>query len=213
VHLILASGSPRRRELLARWGWTFAIIKPDIDETPLPVEPPDAYVARLSREKARAGRALVAADRVADATLIIAADTTVALGSEILGKPADAAEAIAMLRQLRGRAHMVFTGITVCQADSDAIKTTVTATQVHMRSYSDGEIERYVASGDPFDKAGSYAIQHAFFHPVERIDGCYANVMGLPLCTLYGLLAAQGVEPPTPLACVLAAGQCVMQTG
>ncbi|MHB8629790.1 MAG: Maf family protein [Aggregatilineales bacterium] len=215
MRLILASGSPRRREILARLGWTFAVIRPDIDETPYPAEPPDQYVARLSREKA-----LIVGSSPAwkndpesdEPALIIAADTTVALDSAILGKPADAGEATAMLRQLRGRAHTVFTGITVCRADMDDVETVVAATHVHMRHYSDNEIARYVATGDPFDKAGSYAIQHVFFRPVERIEGCYANVMGLPLCTLYGLLATQGVKSATALTCDPAAGRCVMQT-
>lgn len=215
MRLILASGSPRRREILARLGWTFAVIRPDIDETLLPAEPPDHYVARLSREKALTVRSSPAWENDPESNesaLIIAADTTVALDSDILGKPADAAEATAMLLRLRGRAHTVFTGITVCRADTDAIETVVTATQVHMRDYSDAEIARYVDSGDPFDKAGSYAIQHAFFRPVKRIEGCYANVMGLPLCTLYKLLAAQGDESPTTLTCDPAAARCVMQT-
>ncbi len=215
MRLILASGSPRRREILARLGWTFAVIRPDIDETPYPAEPPDQYVARLSREKALIVRSSLVWENDPESdesALIIAADTTVALDSEILGKPADAAEATTMLRQLRGRTHTVFTGITVCRADTNDMETVVTATQVHMRDYSDDEIVRYVTTGDPFDKAGSYAIQHAFFRPVERIEGCYANVMGLPLCTLYRLLAADGVKSPTALTCDSAAGRCAIQT-
>jgi len=216
VHLVLASGSPRRRELLARLGWTFAIIKPDIDETPLPGEPPEQYVARLSREKARTVCASIRPDTPSghgQPALIVAADTTVALGGAILGKPVDADDATAMLRRLRGQRHTVFTGITVCEAATALIETVVTATEVDMRPYSDDEIARYVASSDPFDKAGSYAIQHAFFRPVERLEGCYANVMGLPLCTLHRLLAVHGVEAPAALPCNPLAGQCVMQTG
>ena len=213
MRLILASGSPRRRELLARVGWAFSVIKPDIDETPLAAEAPDQYVTRLSREKATAAHALIASQSRDDPVLIIAADTTVALGSDILGKPVDAADATAMLRRLRGQAHVVFTGITLLRVDTGLVKTTVAATHVCMREYDDDEIAQYVASGDPFDKAGSYAIQHSFFRPVERIDGCYANVMGLPLCTLYNLLREQGVEPSTALLCdPTIANHCVMQT-
>lgn len=200
--------------MLARLGWTFTVLKPDIDETPCPSEPPDQYVARLSREKAlhvRSSGPLKAVLASGEPALIVAADTTVALDSDILGKPVDAADATAMLRRLSGRAHDVFTGITVCRADTAALETVITATHVYMRAYSESEIDRYVASGDPFDKAGSYAIQHAFFHPVARIEGCYANVMGLPLCTLYGLFAGQGIDPSAALGCDPAAARCVLQ--
>lgn len=214
MRLILASGSPRRRELLARLGWAFAVIRPDIDETPLPAESPDKYVARLSREKAAAGRALITTDSWDDPTWIIAADTTVALGPDILGKPTDVAEATTMLQRLRGQTHVVFTGITVVRVDTGLVKTSVAATEVCMRYYADDEIARYVASGDPYDKAGSYAIQHEFFRPVERINGCYANVMGLPLCALYSLFVAQGVKSMNAVLCdPTVANHCVVQPG
>lgn len=192
---ILASSSPRRRELLGTLGIPFAIRKPDIDETQHPGEAPLSYVQRLSREKA----ALIAAQIATPAT-VLAADTVVILGADtlgidaegqILGKPVDADDAREMLRRLRGRIHQVCTAITLHPLDGTPI-TRVTRTDVTMRDYSDAEIDAYIQTGDPFDKAGSYAIQHPAFRPVARIDGCYTNVVGLPLCTLKNMLAAIG---------------------
>lgn len=200
ARLMLASGSPRRRELLTTTGLSFEVARPDIDETPHPDEPADQYVARLSREKSLA-------IQVSDA-LIITADTTVADGMDILGKPANAAEATAMLRQLRGREHTVHTGITVRDAASGESQTSVTSTAILMRDYSDDEIAAYVAAGEPFDKAGSYGIQHRGFHPVAHLEGCYANVMGLPMCTLCAMLTAQGVTLPQPVTCDPAKSNC-----
>lgn len=200
---ILASSSPRRRELLASLGIAFTIIRPEIDETQQPGEAPLDYVARLSQQKA----AQVAA-RLSSRAAILAADTVVVLGADtlgiaetgdILGKPADAAAARAMLRRLRGRAHQVCTAITLRGLDAEAApRTRITCTLVTMREYSDAEIEAYIATGDPFDKAGSYAIQHPVFRPVARIDGCYTNVVGLPLCALRTLLTEigwPGIQP------------------
>ena len=207
AEFILASSSPRRRELLARLGITFHILKPDIDESQRTGEAPLAYVQRLSREKAAAVvRQLDTAATVlaADTVVILSADT---MGIEetgaILGKPADAAEARAMLRRLRGRVHQVCTAMTLLVIDTDGTQhaeTRVTRTDVTMRDYTDAEIEAYIATGDPFDKAGSYAIQHPVFQPVARIDGCYTSVVGLPLCTLQTMLAAIGWSNMTPQA-------------
>lgn len=192
---ILASSSPRRRELLGTLGIPFTIRKPDIDETQHLGEAPLSYVQRLSREKA----ALIAAQIATPAT-VLAADTVVILGADtlgideqgqILGKPVDADDARDMLRRLRGRVHQVCTSITLHPLNSTPI-TRVTRTDVMMRDYSDAEIDAYIQTGDPFDKAGSYAIQHPTFRPVARIDGCYTNVVGLPLCTLKNMLAAIG---------------------
>ncbi len=201
--LLLASGSPRRRELLTLTGLSFEVARPDIDETPHPGEPADQYVARLSREKS------AAVER--PDSLIITADTTVADGANILGKPADAAEATAMLRQLRGREHTVHTGITVRDTLSGESQTSVTSTTILMRPYSDAEIAAYVAAGEPFDKAGSYGIQHRGFHPVERLKGCYANVMGLPMCTLCAMLSRQGVTVPQPVPCDPTTDHCIFE--
>lgn len=186
--LLLASGSPRRRELLRLLGLSFATTRADIDETPLPGESARAYTIRLSQDKARTALAAAAGH-----TLVLAADTTVADGEAILGKPADADEAWAMLRQLRGRAHQVYTALTVIDVATGRAITDIAVTDVPMRAYSDDEIAAYIASGDPFDKAGGYAIQHAGFHPAALTSGCYANVVGLPLCHLLRALRRLGV--------------------
>jgi MAF protein len=190
--LVLASNSPRRRQLLSLTGWEFQIRPVEIDESPLPGEAPDRYVLRLAESKARAAE-------VNPGEVILTADTTVADEKRILGKPADAAEARAMLRDLRGRWHTVYTAISVRGdlpgAPAEHSRTDLCETQVWMRNYSDAEIEDYISSGDPFDKAGAYAIQHAGFHPVERIEGCFACVVGLPVCHVVHALAEFGLYP------------------
>lgn len=195
---LLASNSPRRRQLLSLTGWTFTVQPAHIDETPLPAEAPAVYVLRLAEGKARA-----AAAAAQPGTLVFGADTTVADGLTILGKPADAREAEEMLRLLRDREHDVFTAIALCRAGSDEVFTDLCATRVPMRNYSDEEIDQYVRSGDPLDKAGAYGIQHAGFHPVERFQGCFASVMGLPLCHLLRTARKLGLQPQTniPQAC------------
>lgn len=211
---ILASSSPRRRDLFATLGIPFTIHKPDIDESQHSGEHPLDYVRRLSREKA----AHIAA-RLGDPATVLAADTVVILSADtmgideqgdILGKPAAADDARAMLQRLRGCTHQVCTALTLMTVDQPFnssvthSNTELTQTNVIMRDYNDTEIERYVATGDPFDKAGSYAIQHPVFQPVARIDGCYANVVGLPLCTLHNMLAGlgwPGVQPSPVCQC------------
>jgi MAF protein len=188
--LILASNSPRRQQILSLAGWPFTVRPVEIDERPRPGEPPRGYVLRLALAKAQAAAGLAAPGEV-----ILTADTTVADGERILGKPADAAEARAMLRGLRGRAHTVYTAIGVFDAASGRAATDLCSAQVWMRSYADEEMEAYIASGDPFDKAGAYAIQNARFSPVERFEGCYACIVGLPLCHVVRLLAPFGFEP------------------
>jgi septum formation protein len=179
-------------------GLPFETAQVDIDETPYPDELAPAYTARLSQEKARAALKAVVGE-----ALILAADTTVADGKVILGKPTTAAEAGIMLRRLRGHVHQVYTALTLIDAATGRRVTEVAVTNVPMRHYTDDEIDAYIASGDPFDKAGSYAIQNTSFHPVESLRGCYANVMGLPLCHLLRALCAFGVEPQAdvPLLC------------
>lgn len=196
--LILASASRRRSELLALGGWTFSVQPADIDETPLADENPVRYVQRLAQAKARA-----VGPQAHTGGVIVAADTTVVDDGAILGKPADADEARAMLRQLRGREHSVFTGIAVYRQRDGRLLSEVTETRVPMRDYMDDEIERYIATGDPFDKAGGYAIQHAEFHPVDALQGCFANVVGLPMCTLARLLSQLGLNalPDQRYAC------------
>lgn len=196
--LLLASGSPRRRELLELAGLPFELIPVAIDETPLPDEAAHPYTVRLSRQKAFAA---AAASTVP--ALILAADTTVADGDDILGKPADPDEARAMLERLRDRVHQVYTALTILDTVSGDYLSDSAVTDVPMRDYSDAEIAAYIATGDPFDKAGGYAIQHAGFRPVRLQSGCYANVVGLPLCHLLRLLRALGVQahPDLPQRC------------
>jgi septum formation protein len=195
LELLLASNSPRRRELLALTGWPFAVCPVDIDESPLPGEHPADYVSRLAREKATAAGQTAQAGQI-----ILAADTTVADDRAILGKPGSAGEARAMLRSLRGREHTVYTAIGVLEAESGQLVTDLCQTAVKMRSYTDEEIEAYIASGDPFDKAGAYAIQHPGFHPVESIRGCYACVVGLPVCHVVRAARQFGLEPESDLS-------------
>ncbi len=187
--LVLASASPRRRQLLALLGLPFAVQPADVDEANHVGESPAQMAVRLSRWKARA----VAVDAAHSA--IVAADTLVCLDGEVLGKPAHPAEAMAMLRRLRGRPHQVYSGITLVEPRSGGEHSKLVTTTVWMRDYSEPEIARYVASGDPMDKAGAYAIQHRDLSPVARVAGCYANVMGLPLCDLYCMLRKTGRAP------------------
>ena len=196
--LLLASGSPRRRELLNLLGFDFEVTSPSVDEVPLANEPPVALVARLSRAKARVAHPSSSSDAAACRNgIVIACDTVVALDGELLGKPRDAVDAVAMLRHLRQRSsHTVYSAITLLAPTTGHILTEVAETQVTMRTYTDTEIAAYVASGDPLDKAGAYAIQHAGFRPVARLRGCYANVMGLPLCHLTRCLRVWGIESP-----------------
>ena len=195
--LILASASPRRRELFSLLNVPFVAAAADVDEEIEEGESPQEMVCRLSLLKARA----VAPSYPGG--LIVAADTTVALDGDVLGKPADEAEAVAMLRRLRGREHTVLSGVTVYHPASGRAITELAESAVWMRAYADEEVARYAASGDPLDKAGAYAIQHQNFSPVERIGGCYANVMGLPLCHLARALAQFGVTltVDVPQAC------------
>ncbi|GAB4512982.1 MAG: Maf family nucleotide pyrophosphatase [Anaerolineae bacterium] len=194
---ILASGSPRRREMVASLGIDFEIIKPDVDESQLPGEPPFVYVKRLSLLKANTVAALLetpATILAADTIVILAADTIgIGVQGEILGKPLDADDARQMLRRLRDDAHIVCTAFTLKRLGEPAQTITrLTRTTVTMRPYTDAEINAYIASGDPFDKAGSYAIQNADFHPVAHIEGCYDNVVGLPLCAVQRALVEIG---------------------
>jgi septum formation protein len=190
TEFILASSSPRRRELLASLGIQFRVCKPEIDETQHPGEPPRTYVQRLSAEKARA-----IARQVHPPAIILAADTIVIDDNVILGKPEDAEAARQTLRRLRGRVHQVCTAITLQRlADPSQVITRLTCSAVQMRAYTDAEIEAYIATGDPFDKAGAYAIQHPDFAPVEQVAGSYSNVIGLPLETLRAELKSIGWE-------------------
>ncbi len=215
-HLILASGSPRRQAFLTALGLRFTIDAADVDEGSLPGETPPALVLRLSRAKARA-----VAARHQDA-LVLAADTVVVLDERILGKPEGPADAARMLAALRGREHQVYTAVSLacapaprpaagrpanlaagaCPDDLPEPPAHLCRSQVWMRDYSAAEIQAYVASGDPLDKAGAYAIQHPTFAPVARWAGCYAGIMGLPLGLAADVLRGAGVALPADLAAV-----------
>ena len=197
--LVLASNSPRRRQMMALGGWPFLVMPAEVDESVLPGEASRAYVLRLAEEKARSALERHRGQLLEEA-LLLASDTAVVVDGEILGKPADAAEAEWMLRRLRGRSHEVYTGIVALRVKNGVLLSDVCVTQVPMRPYSDQEIQEYIATGDPFDKAGGYAIQHAGFHPVTSLEGCYANVMGMPLCHLKRMLTIAGVSPQVDIA-------------
>ena len=195
MKLILASVSPRRRELLRQCGIDCDLMPVSADELARTGETPEETALRLAREKAR-----LALERMnGRAGLILAADTVVADGGKLLGKPRDIIQAEAFLLQLRGREHRVITGICLLRAPEGVEKTDLVATAVRMREYSPAELAEYLAGGDPMDKAGAYAIQHPSFHPVESISGCYTNVVGLPLCRVYALLEGAGETPDRPL--------------
>ena len=185
--IILASKSPRRQELLRLLGLDFTIMTEDVDEHMDPALPPAGEVARVSEKKAAA-----VLPQVAPEDLVVCADTIVVLGGEIMGKPKDASDACRMLQRLSGRAHMVYTAVTVCCHGRST--TRVEATQVHFRALSEREIRAYVASGEPMDKAGAYGIQGRASVFVTGIEGDYFNVMGLPVCMLTGMLRDYGIS-------------------
>ncbi|MFN3928826.1 MAG: Maf family protein [Thermoflexus sp.] len=190
---VLASASPRRRMLIQLLEHPVEIMPVSIDETPEPLEAAAACAARLAIAKAMA-----AAQQAPDA-LILAADTVVELEGKILGKPEGVLEARAMLRALRGRSHAVHTAVALYHPDRRGCLLEVATTWVRMRAYTDEEIEAYLATGDPLDKAGAYAIQHASFQPAQEVVGCYAAVVGLPLCHLARALRRWGWSPPAAL--------------
>ena len=178
--LVLASGSPRRGEILTNAGIPFVREVPnDIDETPRSGEPARDYVVRLAREKAESVEAR-------DGRIVLGADTTVVVDEQILGKPSSPADAARMLRLLSGRAHEVITGICLRSARGQVVDAAIT--RVWFAALSDPEIAAYAASGEPMDKAGAYGIQGLASKFVEHIDGCYFNVMGLPVALVYAHL-------------------------
>jgi len=193
--LVLASVSPRRRELLQQCGIDCAVMPVSAEELARAGETPEETAVRLACEKARL--ALKRLD--GRAGLILAADTIVADGGRMLGKPRDKDQAEEFLQRLRGREHRVITGVCLLRAPDGGEKTDLAVTAVRMREYSPAELAEYLASGDALDKAGAYAIQHPSFHPVESIAGCYTNVVGLPLCRVYALLESAGETPDRPL--------------
>lgn len=185
--LILASQSPRRQDLLRQAGFGFRVVVPGVDERRLPEEPPESYVERLARAKAEAVEA-------GPEDWVLAADTTVALDHHVLEKPADAAEAARMLRLLSGRVHEVMTG--VCLRHGGRQWSGVETTRVEFAELSEEEIAEYAASGEPLDKAGGYGIQGRASKLIPRIEGCYFNVVGLPVARVYAMLRAAGYHLP-----------------
>lgn len=183
--LLLASASPRRADLLASAGFTFEIRPADADETYLAGESPREYALRVAR--AKASRAAEAAD----ARIVLAADTVVVLDGRVLGKPRDAADAGAMLRDLSGRQHEVLTAVVLAAAGG--VSEEVVSTSVWFHPLDEAEITWYVASGEPMGKAGAYGIQGLAARFIERIDGSWSNVVGLPISTVYRMLRHAGV--------------------
>lgn len=184
--LILASRSPRRAELLREIGVPFEVIPSEIEEVWPPGTPRDAVTA-LALAKCRS-----VAERLVVPAVVLGADTAVVLDGRVLGKPVSPEEARRMLRELRGRQHEVVTGVAVVEAPAGREAATAVVTRVLMREYSEAEIGTYVATGEPFDKAGAYAIQGTGGALVARVEGCYTNVVGLPLTTTRRLLEACG---------------------
>ena len=182
---ILASASPRRRELLAQAGFTFEVVPADVPELQKPSEDPIHFVTRLAREKAEA---VADTHALTPDTLVLGADTIVLVDEEILGKPRDEADAARMLRQLSGKTHQVITG--VCLAKGRERQRAAEVTFVRFNTLSDLEIDAYVATGEPLDKAGAYAIQGRAGRWVPRIHGCYFNVVGLPLALVSSMIEA-----------------------
>jgi septum formation protein len=180
MRLILASASPRRAELLRTAGFEFEIVPADVDESRLPGEQPSDYVDRVARLKAQAAPADLPDD------IVIAADTVVVIGRELLGKPQDQAEAEQMLTMLAGRTHEVLTGVALRNASR--MVSAIERTRVHFLPLSYGEIVAYVAGGEPYGKAGAYAIQGQASRFVDWIEGSYSNVVGLPVATVYRML-------------------------
>lgn len=188
--LYLASASPRRRELLAQVGIAARVEVADIAEDRHPGEAPEVYVLRLALAKARAVRARLPAD---DPHPVLAADTTVALGDEVLGKPVDREQGMAMLSRLSGRTHHVYTGVALVDADGEA-RTRLSVSTVRFRPLSAAECAAYWATGEPADKAGGYGIQGRAALFIERLEGSYSGVMGLPLFETAELLRESGID-------------------
>lgn len=198
--LLLASASPRRRELLSLTGWSNEVRATKINEIFNIGESPESYVKRVAQEKAR--KALESVD---DSYIVLAADTIVVKEDRIFGKPENPDHAKQILSELAGKSHRVLTALAIAGQDPEPMLVDVCETAVPMRMYSPKEVDEYVASGSPLDKAGAYGIQDDDFHPVEleKMEGCYANVMGLPLCHLTRSMKGFGLMPvhDVPIEC------------
>ena len=187
LRLILASKSPRRSDLLEQAGLTFSVIPSDIDESTVAISAPDVYVRSLAEAKA------VDISQKHPASWVIGADTIVLIDRKILGKPGSREEARDMLRRLSGNTHQVLTGYCICCKQKNRLFSETIFTEVRFKKLNDAEIEWYVQTGEPFDKAGGYAIQGVGAFLVKSINGSYTNVVGLPLCEVMSFLIAEGV--------------------
>jgi len=185
--LILASQSPRRKYLLEQAGLTFSIIPSDFDESSVTISDPDSYVRTLAEAKA------VDISQKHPDSWVLGADTIVLIDNKILGKPGSENEARDMLKRLRGKIHQVLTGYCICCKNKDTLFSETVKTDVHFKSLSDAEIEWYIQTGEPLDKAGAYAIQGIGTFLVKRINGSYTNVVGLPVCEVIEFLINKGV--------------------
>ena len=191
MRLVLASASPRRADLLTAAGFVFDVRPVDLDETPRPRESPEDYVQRLALEKAKAGL------NASKDEVVLGADTVVVVDGAILGKPVDDDEARSMLESLSGRDHLVLTGVALVHGNRELVE--LDLSRVHFLQVSAAEIVWYVASGEPRDKAGAYAIQGLASRFVDRIEGSYANVVGLPVARVYRMLASLAPDLVTTL--------------
>ncbi|MGP8252874.1 MAG: Maf family protein [Terracidiphilus sp.] len=203
--LVLASASPRRRQLLAQAGFTFEVRRARIPEDSRPGEDPIVYVTRLARDKAQVVFDQIAADAASQAVnaaapsvidirslAVLGADTTVTLDGQILGKPEDREDAARILRQLSGRSHRVITGVAL--VTHEAVEVAAEVTAVQFLTLSNEEIAAYIATGEPMDKAGAYGIQGLAARWIPRVEGCYFNVMGLPLALVATMLESRGIK-------------------
>jgi len=195
MKLILASASPRRAEILSDAGISFELLPVEVDETPCSGESAEAMCTRLAGAKARAAVAHLGA--LSEPAIVVAADTAVEVGGEILGKPASPEAAREMLRRLSGKTHRVLTALSLVRLPDGATRSDVERTEVRIAALDQDEIEEYVATREPMDKAGGYAIQGRGGRFVESVDGCYFNVVGLPLARLCRILKELGWSPRT----------------
>ena len=196
MKLILASASARRAEILRDAGIPFETLSMDVDESPRAGETVEAMALRLAEAKARAAVASLESPR--ETAIVVGADTVVDLDGEVLGKPSSARVAAEMLRKLSGRMHRVVTGLAVIRVPDGEARLELETTQVCFAALTAEEIEQYAATDEPLDKAGAYAIQGIAGRYVERIEGCYFNVVGLPLARLYRILKELGWQPDAP---------------
>jgi septum formation protein len=202
VPLVLASGSPRRVALLAEFGVPFQTVDSDAPETIDPRLDPESQAVEIAEQKARTVASQLAAG------IVLGADTIVVLDGTLLGKPVDAADATSMLHRLSGREHLVVTGIVVVDAESGLLRASAVTSVVGFRALTESEIAQYVASGEPSGKAGAYAIQGLGAGLISNLEGCFSNVVGLPICETARLLSAAGVAiNPTWPGCRLPDGR------